>query len=97
MPDAYKQTVQTLLDVHLELGPPADVVRYFEIVKEKWPQEEIPFDKIMKVGGGLPRDGRVRAELSGLPRDGREQFPPREHRGRIPRSPRAVRPQRRRA
>ncbi len=47
--DAYKQTVQMLLGVHLELGPPIQVVRLFEIVKEKWPQEEIPFAKIMKV------------------------------------------------
>ena len=40
--ETYKQTVQMLLDIHLELGPPAEVVRYFEIVKEKWPDEEIP-------------------------------------------------------
>ena len=55
--DIYKQTVQTLLDVHLQLGPPADVVRYFEIVKEKWPQEEIPFDKIVKVGAAYHEMG----------------------------------------
>ena len=54
---AYKQAVQTLLDVHLELGPPAEVVRYFEIVKEKWPQEEISFAKIMKVGAAYQEMG----------------------------------------
>ena len=48
--ETYHQTVRMLLDVHLELGPPAQVVRYFEIVKEKWPDEEIPFAKIVKVG-----------------------------------------------
>ena len=42
--------MRMLLDISLELGPPAEVVRYFEIVKEKWPDEEIPFAKIMKVG-----------------------------------------------
>ncbi len=56
-PDAYKQAVQTLLDVHLEIGPPAEVVRYFEIVKEKWPQEEISFAKIMKVGAAYQEMG----------------------------------------
>ena len=56
-PDAYKQTVQMLLDVHLELGPPAQVVRLFEIVKEKWPQEEIPFAKIMKVAAAYHEMG----------------------------------------
>ena len=83
-----------LLDVHLELGPPAKIVHYFEIVKEKWPDEEIPFAKIVKVGGGLPRDGRVRAELPGLPGHGREQLRPRERRGRLPRSAGRVPPQR---
>ena len=48
--ETYHQTVRMLLDVHLELGPPAQVVRYFEIVKEKWPDDEIPFAKIVKVG-----------------------------------------------
>jgi hypothetical protein len=39
-----------LLDAHLQLGPAGKVVRYFEIIKEKWPAEEIPFAKIVKVG-----------------------------------------------
>ena len=56
-PNVYKQTVHALLDVHLQLGPPADVVRYFEIVKEKWPDEEIPFDKIVKVGAAYHEMG----------------------------------------
>ncbi|HUT13143.1 MAG TPA: alpha-2-macroglobulin family protein [Thermoguttaceae bacterium] len=48
--DCYKSSVGMLLDAHLELGPAGQVVRYFEIIKEKWPAEEIPFDKILKVG-----------------------------------------------
>ncbi|MGQ9575090.1 MAG: tetratricopeptide repeat protein [Thermoguttaceae bacterium] len=47
--EVYKDAVQRLFDAHLELGPPARIVRYFEIIKEKWPAEEIPFAKIMKV------------------------------------------------
>ena len=49
-PKVYEQAVTTLLDIHLELGPSTQVVRYFEIVKEKWPAKEIPFAKIVKVG-----------------------------------------------
>ena len=33
----YQETLKMLLDAHLELGPPADVVKYFELVKEKSP------------------------------------------------------------
>ena len=49
-PDIYKEVVLKLLDIHLQLGPPAAIVRYFEIVKEKWPSEEIPFEKIARIG-----------------------------------------------
>jgi len=53
----YKDSVKMLLDAHLEIGPPAKVVRYFEIVKEKWPAEEIPFAKIVKVGAAYHEMG----------------------------------------
>lgn len=46
----YQETLRMLLDAHLELGPQADVVKYFELVKEKSPELEIPFEKILKVG-----------------------------------------------
>ena len=48
-PDVYKPSIQMLLDAHLELGPARQVVHYFEIIKEKWPAEQIPFAKIVKV------------------------------------------------
>ena len=76
-PATYHETVRMLLDVHLELGPPAQIVRYFEIVVEKWPDEEIPFAKILKVGAAYHNMGEYRAKLSGLSGDGREQLPPR--------------------
>jgi uncharacterized protein YfaS (alpha-2-macroglobulin family)/tetratricopeptide (TPR) repeat protein len=56
-PDVYKHSVQMLLDVHLDLGPASQVVHYFEIVKEKWPAEEIPFQKIVKVGAAYHEMG----------------------------------------
>jgi len=56
-PKVYKETVETLLDVHLQLGPPAKVVHYFEIVKEKWPDREIPFDQIVRVGAAYHEMG----------------------------------------
>ena len=46
-----------LLDIHLEIGPPAKIVHYFEIIKEKWPNEEIPFAKIVKVGAAYHEMG----------------------------------------
>lgn len=46
----YQESLRMLLDAHLELGPPAEVVRYFELVKEKSPELEIPFENILKVG-----------------------------------------------
>jgi alpha-2-macroglobulin len=49
-PDIYRPSIEMLLDTHLELGPPNQVVHYFEIIKEKWPSAEIPFAKILKVG-----------------------------------------------
>jgi tetratricopeptide (TPR) repeat protein len=48
-PDTYKDTARMLLDVHLSTGPAGEIVRYFEIIKEKWPDLEIPYEKIMKV------------------------------------------------
>ena len=44
-----KTPARMLLDIHLETGPPVEIVRYFEIIKEKWPDLEFPFEKIMKV------------------------------------------------
>jgi uncharacterized protein YfaS (alpha-2-macroglobulin family)/tetratricopeptide (TPR) repeat protein len=55
--DVYKDVVQTLLDAHLEIGPPNKIVHYFEIVKEKWPNEEVPFAKIVKVGAAYHEMG----------------------------------------
>jgi hypothetical protein len=55
--DVFKEAVRMLLDAHLQIGPPAKVVHYFEIVKERWPAEEIPFDKILKVGAAYDEVG----------------------------------------
>jgi TolA-binding protein len=46
----YQESLKMLLDAHLQLGPPADIVKYFELVKEKSPDTEIEFEKILKVG-----------------------------------------------
>jgi uncharacterized protein YfaS (alpha-2-macroglobulin family)/TolA-binding protein len=55
--EPYKESVRMLLDSHLQLGPPSEIVRYFEIVKEKWPELEIPFEKIVKVGAAYHEIG----------------------------------------
>jgi len=48
-PEAYKETVRMLLDIHLQQGPPSLVVKYFEIIIEKFPELEISFAKLLKV------------------------------------------------
>jgi len=47
--EVYHETIQMLLDISMELGPAAKVVKYFEILKEKWPNENFSFDKALKV------------------------------------------------
>ena len=56
-PEQYKDTVSMLLDCNLQIGAPGKFVRFFEVVKEKWPAEEIPFAKIMKVASAYHEMG----------------------------------------
>jgi len=48
--EVYKETAQMLLEVSLAQKRPAEIVRYFEILKEKYPELEIDFEKIFQVG-----------------------------------------------
>lgn len=56
-PDVYRDAARMLLDVSLAAGKPADIVRYFEIIKEKWSDLEIPFAKIVLVGAAYHEMG----------------------------------------
>ncbi len=53
----YQKVVRMLLDIHLELGPPEEIVRNFEIVIERWPDEEITFGKVLKIGAAYEKMG----------------------------------------
>jgi hypothetical protein len=55
--DPFRDTVRMLLDVHLETGPASEVVRFFEIIIEKYPDLQIPFDKLLKVGDAYDEIG----------------------------------------
>ncbi len=55
--DPFRETVRMLLDVHLETGPSSQVVRFFEIIIEKYPDLEIPFSKLLKVGDAYDEIG----------------------------------------
>ena len=57
----YQKVVRMLLDVHLELGPPEEIVRNFEIVIERWPDEENHLRKGAQDRGRLRKNGRIRA------------------------------------
>ena len=56
-PAIYREAVTMLLDVHLDQGPDAAIVRYFEVIKEKWPDVELSFEKIMRVGAAYDKIG----------------------------------------
>ncbi|HQU41752.1 MAG TPA: tetratricopeptide repeat protein, partial [Pirellulales bacterium] len=43
--------------VYLELGVDAEIVRWFELIKEKWPDVELPFAKIVRVGAAYDKIG----------------------------------------
>lgn len=46
----YQETVRMLLDVNLAANKPAEIVKWFEIIIEKFPDVELPFAKFMQAG-----------------------------------------------
>ena len=56
-PKVHRATVQMLLDAHLKLGPADRIVHYFEIVKERWPDYQIPFSKVLKIAAAYDQMG----------------------------------------
>ncbi len=55
--ETYKESARMMLDIRLQTGPPSEIVRYFEIIKEKWPDLEISFEKITKVAAAYHEIG----------------------------------------
>jgi alpha-2-macroglobulin len=55
--DTYQKTVLMLFETHLRLGPAGDVVRYFEIIKERYPDQEVAFDKMLSVAAAYDKLG----------------------------------------
>ena len=58
-PEPYRDTVEMLLDVAIELQKPDQIVRYFEIVFEQWPDKEIVLDKVMRIGAAYQELGEA--------------------------------------
>lgn len=52
-----KELAPLLVDIYLALDQPDKVVHYFEILKVKWPDYEIPFDKILQIAACYERLG----------------------------------------
>jgi alpha-2-macroglobulin len=46
----YRDTVRMLLDIALERNTSDQVMRYFEIIFEQWPDDEIPLAKALRIG-----------------------------------------------
>ena len=57
MDQTVKELAPLLVDIYLALDQPDKVVHYFEILKVKWPDYEIPFDKILQVAACYERLG----------------------------------------
>lgn len=55
--DTYRQTVSLLFECALAADDAENIVRYFEIVKEKYADIEVSFDRILKVGKAYARLG----------------------------------------
>lgn len=55
--ETIKQLAPRMIDIYLELDQPNQVVHYFEILKVKWPDYEVPFDKILRIAGCYERLG----------------------------------------
>ena len=91
-PFFYKQAIGMLLDAYLQIGDPAKIVHYMEIVISKWPEQEIPFDTIMKVGAAYHQAGEFERSYL-VYRDGGAEFYSRERNCRIPRDAGGVCPE----
>lgn len=48
--DPHRETVRRLLSIHIGRQDAAATVRYFEVVKEKYPDLTIPFEEVLAVG-----------------------------------------------
>jgi len=48
--EPYRETARMLLYISIDRKDAREIVRYFEIMKEKYPELVIPFDKVMAVG-----------------------------------------------
>ena len=56
-PSTYQQVVKMLLDIHLVQGPSQKVVKYFEIIIEKYPNLPIKFEDYLKIGAAYDKIG----------------------------------------
>ena len=53
----YQDATRMLLDAHLAEGHAQGVVKHFEVIKERWPELEISYDKILKIGAAYHEIG----------------------------------------
>ncbi|MHC2069702.1 tetratricopeptide repeat protein [Bremerella sp. T1] len=46
----FRETTKMLFDIHLQADHAAEAIKFFELLIEKFPDEKIPFAKLLKVG-----------------------------------------------
>ncbi len=56
-PHVYQDAVGMLLDAYLAVGPAAKVVDTFEIVRTRWPETEVSFEQLLKIGAAYEAMG----------------------------------------
>jgi len=55
--DPLRETVSALFDIHLQADNSANAVKFFELLIEKFPEENIEFAKLLKVGDAYNKLG----------------------------------------
>ncbi|MCX8037329.1 MAG: hypothetical protein N3D11_09865, partial [Candidatus Sumerlaeia bacterium] len=54
-PEPYEKAVETLLAVNIGRDDPARIVKYFEIIYEKYPKKVLAFEQILRVAAAYER------------------------------------------
>jgi len=52
-----RETARMLLDIAVERRQPKEVVKYFEVLRERYPEAVLPFDKMLGVAGAYRQVG----------------------------------------
>jgi alpha-2-macroglobulin len=55
--DAYRKAVSAFVSIYLDRGPAAKAVQYCEIIKERWPEEPVTLEQLLKAAAAYREIG----------------------------------------